>query len=104
MDEARAIIAAIGAREQTRLEYRRLDLSDAATREGWFLHAMAALGVVTLGGATATAISAANAETRAAIEREEVKRQALTRRAHAQRMEVSIGIESGPRIGVQKGL
>jgi len=87
MDEVRALIGAISEREQINLARRRLALADASGDEKNFVFAMAALSLTALGGVAAAAIYAAKAEARAAIEKEELKRQALTRLAHAQRME-----------------
>jgi len=87
MDEPRAVIEAIGAREEAELESRRLSLADAAQDEKTFIYAMAAVGAAALGGVAAAVVRAAKAEARAAIEKEKAKRQALTRLAHAQRME-----------------
>ncbi len=87
MDQARDIIAGFTAEETHLLAQRRAAAAEACERENLHIYALSAMGVLALLGAVAGAVSATRAEARAAIEKEEVKRQALARLAHAQRME-----------------
>jgi signal transduction histidine kinase len=87
MDQARAIITAFTAEETHLLFQRRAAAAAASDRESLHIYALSTMGVLALLGAVAGAVSATRAEARAAIEKEQVKRQALARLAHAQRME-----------------
>lgn len=87
MDEARANIAGIAARATQILADRRNEAIAAAERESEYLWALFAIGALALLGAAVATMYAVRAEELASLERENVQRQALTRLAHAQRME-----------------
>jgi signal transduction histidine kinase len=87
MDEARANIAGIAARETQILADRRREALAAAGRESEYLWALFAIGALALLGATVATIYAVQTEAQAALEKEAVRRRAVTRLAHAQRLE-----------------
>jgi signal transduction histidine kinase len=87
MDQLRDAVLAFDAEQTRMLDSRRAVAAEASWLETLHFYALSALGLLALIGAGAGAMAAARTEARAALEKEAMQRQALTRLAHAQRLE-----------------
>lgn len=95
MARSRMLVAAVNAEQMRLLNQRRSAAESASLRERRFFLAISATGMLALAAAAAMAASAARAEGRFAEDKEALRHEAMSRLAHAQRMEALGALAGG---------